>query len=304
MNFKKLFLGYKNLMDWDDLKYFLSVVRLGTLTKAAQALHTTPATVARRVAGLEAKVKARLFDRKYTGYEVTDVGRGVLAKAEDIEAAVASFERAALGRDTGQAGKVKLTATEDIATIVIGPQLGAFIRKYPQIQLEISSTREVLSLTRGEAEIALRTVRPPRGNLMIRQAGWWNLALYAAKTYAIPRNLRAPLNDLSDLDIITWTTESSHLRGGPWFDEHARNARVALTANARQVHYAACKAGFGVAILPCALADKDPELVRLLGPERVISAKLWLLARRDVSRLPRVRAVMNFLIDIAPRAHI
>jgi DNA-binding transcriptional LysR family regulator len=290
-------------MEWDDLKYFLAVARLGTLTKAAQALRTTPATVARRIAQLEARLDARLFDRTYRGYGPTEVGKTLLVKSEEVEDAVYSMELAARGQDARAAGTVRVTTTEDIATLVIGPQLGAFARRLPEIQLEIVSTRDVLNLARSEADIAMRTVRPARGGLIIRQAGWWNLGLYATKSYAQKHNLRSPATDLSGVNLVTWTKEFAHLRGGPWFSEHARSAKVALTANSRRVHYAACKAGLGVAILPSLLADGDPELICLLPPERVISAKLWLVVRRDVSRVPRVRAVMDFFAEMGPKGN-
>jgi len=288
-------------MEWDDLKHFLAVARLGTLTKAAQGLQTTPATVSRRVAQLEGRLRAHLFDRKYTGYRLTEAGTRLLAKAKEVEDTVISMERELLGQDAQHAGKVRLTTTEDIATLMIGPHLGAFAQRFPDIQLEIVSTREVLSLARREAEIALRTVRPTQGGLVIRQAGWWNLGLYAAKSYCQRHGLRPPVSDLAGADIINWTDEFAHLRGGPWFAEHARNGKVSLTATSRRVHHAACKAGLGVAILPCLLADDDQDLIRLLPPERVISAKLWLVVHRDLSRVARVRAVMGFLAEIGPR---
>jgi DNA-binding transcriptional LysR family regulator len=288
-------------MEWDDLKYFLAVARLGTLTKAGQTLRTTPATVARRIAQLESALGTRLFDKKYTGYLLTEGGRTLLAKAEEVEDSILSMEREALGRDARSSGKVRLTTTEDIATMVLAPRFDEFVRRFPEIQLEISSTREVLSLARGQADIAMRTVRPARGRLVIRQAGWWELGLYAAKSYVHSHNLRPPLSDLSEVDIITWTKEFAHFRGGPWFGEHARNCKVALAASSRRIHLAACKAGLGVAILPCLLAADDPDLICLLPPERVISTKLWLVVHRDLSRIPRVRSVMNFLAEIGPK---
>jgi DNA-binding transcriptional LysR family regulator len=288
-------------MEWDDLKHFVLVARLGTLTKAAHALRTTAATVARRISRLEAKLVARLFERTYAGYHLTPVGKRLLTKAEEVEESILAIEREALGQDVRPAGRVRLTTTEDIATLAIGPHLDAFARQFPEIQLEILSSREVLSLARGEADIALRTVRPARGGLVIRQAGWWNLALYAAKSYARQHGLRPPMSDLSGVEIITWTPDLAHFRGGPWFSEHARNARVAFAASSRRVHHAACKAGMGVAILPSLLADQDEDLIRLLPPERVISTKLWLLVHRDLSRIPRVRSVMNFLAEIGPK---
>jgi DNA-binding transcriptional LysR family regulator len=288
-------------MEWDDLKHFLAVARLGTLTRAAHALQTTPATVARRVANLETSWNSQLFTRKYTGYTLTEAGKALLARTEEVEGAISAMRREALRSAAHAAGQVRVTTTEDIATLVLSPRLVEFARRFPQVQLEILATREVVSLARGDADIALRTVRPARGGLVIRQAGVWNLGLYAAKGYAQAHNLRPGVSDLSGVDIITWTKEHAHLRGGPWLAEHARNANVAFTANARRVHYAACKAGMGVAILPSLLADADDELIRLLPAERVISARLWLLAHRDVVRVPRVRAVMNFLAEIGPR---
>jgi DNA-binding transcriptional LysR family regulator len=211
------------------------------------------------------------------------------------------MEREVRGQDMRPVGKVRLTTTEDIATTVVGPKLSEFAGRFPDIQLEISSSRELLSLARGEADIAMRTVRPARGGLVIRQAGWWDLGLYAAKPYARKHSLRPPVSDLSGIDIVTWTKEHARLRGGPWFDEHAPNCKVALAASSRRMHLAACRAGMGVAILPCVLADDDQSLIRLLPPERVISTKLWLVVHRDVSRIPRVRSVMNFLAGIGPR---
>ena len=120
----------------------------------------------------------------------------------------------------------------------------------------------------------------------------WKCALYAAKSYAAAHELKPGLRNFSNVDIITWTEEFAHFRGGPWFAEHARNATVALQANSRRIHYGACKAGLGLAILPCLSADRDPDLVRLLPPEQVFVAELYLVTHRDLARTARVRAVI------------
>ena len=288
-------------MEWDDVKYFLAVARLGTVSKAALALRTTPSTVARRIAQLEARLGARLCDRKHTGYSLTESGRTLLVRAEEVEDAVLSMEREVQGRDMRAAGTVRVTTTEDIATAVLAPRLNEFAGRFPEIRLEVIASRDVLSLARGEADIAVRTIRPARGGLVIRQAGWWELGLYASKAYAERHDLKPPLSDLSGADIITWTADHAHLRGGPWFKEHARTNRVSFAASSRRMHLAACKAGLGLAILPSVLADDEQSLIRLLPPERVISAKLWVVVHRDLSRIPRVQAVVKFLCEVGPR---
>lgn len=290
-------------MEWDDLKYLLAVARAGNLTGAAPRLRVSVATVSRRLGALERRLGARLFDRKASGYTLTEAGEAIRERAEQIEQTILSVERQVLGRDLSPVGKVTITTADDIAAFVIAPRLAEFERRFPGISLDIIASFDVANLARREADVALRTVRPAQGNFVLRQAGWWNLALYASKTYVRTHGLQPGLPDPAKTAIITWTDAYAHLNGGPWLAQHARGAPVALAANSRIIQQAACRAGIGVAILPCVAADRDPDLVRLLPPERVVSVKLWLVAHRDLIRTARVRAVMSFLAEIGPERH-
>jgi DNA-binding transcriptional LysR family regulator len=284
-------------MEWDDLKHFLAVARAGSLADAARSLKTSSPTVGRRIAALETRLGVRLFDRNRTGYALTESGEAIRARAEEVEDAVFRVERQVLGRDRRPAGKVRLATVNEIAAHLVAPQLGEFRRCYPEIVLEVVVGLDLANLTRREADVALRTVRPERGNLTIRHAGWWRSGLYAAKSYAKAHGLKPGLSDFANLDVITWTEECSHLPGGPWFAEHARGSNVALEANSRHIHYSACKAGLGLAILPCLAADRDPALVRLLPPEQVFTADLYILVHKELTSTARVRAVIDFLCE-------
>ena len=287
-------------MEWDDFKYFLAVARSGSLTGAARTLKTSAATVGRRIMTLESRLGARLFDRGQTGYALTESGEAIRLKAEEVEEAVLSLEREAFGRDLRASGKVRVATAEDIASVIVAPRLTEFRRLHPGIVLEMVSSWDVVNLTRREADVAIRTVRPMQGDFVIRQTGVWNCAVYVSKPYARAHKLAADMNEMPGIDVISWT-EEHRFRGGDWFDKHAQNAPVVLAANSRHIQYAACKAGLGAAILPCLAADRDPDLVRLLPPERVRSVPLWLVAHRDLLRTARVRAVMDFLAEIAPK---
>jgi DNA-binding transcriptional LysR family regulator len=289
-------------MEWDDLKHFLAVAHTGNLTGAARNLKTSASTVARRVASLESKIGARLFDRKQTGYTLTESGEAIQLKAEEVEEAILALQREALGRDSEITGKVRVAASDDIAAHVIAPNLPTFHRAHPEISLEIVAQMDLANLTRREADVALRGVRPTHGDFVVRQVGIWDFGLYAAKTYAKAHRLKPGQNDLSGIDIITWTEEYAHLRGGPWFAKHARGARISVASNSRRVHHEACKAGLGVAILPCALANREPNLICLLPSERVLSVELWLVVHRDLTRTARVRVVMDFLAQAAVKS--
>lgn len=281
-------------MEWDDLRYFLAVARAGSLVDAARQLRTSPPTVGRRVAALEAKLGARLFDRKQTGYALTESGSAIYKKAEEVEEAVSSVEREALGRDLHASGRVRLATSDELAANLIAPHLSEFRRCHPHVVLEVVARYDLANLSRREADVALRSARPEQHNLMIRRAGWWKGGLYAAKSYAAAHDLKPGLRDFSNLGIITWTEEFAHFRGGPWFAQHAPDATVVLQANSRRIHYSACKAGMGIAILPCLTADRDPDLICLLPPEQVFVAELYLVTHRDLARTARVRAVIDF----------
>jgi DNA-binding transcriptional LysR family regulator len=288
-------------MEWDDFKDFLAVARGGSLTAAAQTLKTSPATVGRRIAALERSLGARLFDRHQTGYVLTESGEAIRHKAEQIEEAVLAVEREAHGRDLRVTGRVRVATAEDIAAFIIAPKLAELRQSYPGIVLEIVASWDVANLTRREADIAIRTVRPTHGDYVIQQVGVWKCALFASKDYAKRNKLKADLGDLRSLDVISWTEESS-FRGGEFFAQKARGASISIAASSRHIQYAACKAGLGLAVLPCVAASRDADLVQLLPPERVRCVPIWLVVHRDLANTARVRAVMNYLVTIMPKS--
>jgi DNA-binding transcriptional LysR family regulator len=284
-------------MEWDDLKHFLAVSRTGSLTEAARGLKTSAATVGRRIVALENRLHTRLFDRKTTGYALTEAGKIICIKAEEIERAILAIERTSVGHDLRPTGTVRVASAEDMAAAFIAPNLAQFQRTYPDIAVELTTQMGLVNLVRREADISLRQSRPHEGNLVIRRVGSWPLGLYAAKSYVADRGLKQGRIALAEVGIITWTEEWAHLLGGPWFAQHATESTVVLKANSRRVHQAACKAGLGVAILPSILAGTDPDLICLLPPEKVVILDVWLVVHEDLVRAARVRAVMEFLCD-------
>jgi DNA-binding transcriptional LysR family regulator len=285
------------MMQWDDLKFFLAVARVGSLADAARDLRSSPATVGRRISALETELGVRLFNRDQSGYSLTPNGQQILSRAEAVESSVLDVERSIVGRDKQPVGVVRLATAVEIAAILLTPHLSEFHRCYPGIVLDVTGELDVANLIRREADIGLRTVPPQEGDLIVRRAGWWKCGLYSAKSYAELHNLKRGLKDLANLDVITWSEEHSGRRAAQWFAEHAQSANVVLRANARRIHYTACKAGLGIAILPCVLADPDPDLVQLLPAEQVFTADLYIVVHRDLTTMARVRAVVDFFCE-------
>ena len=288
-------------MEWDNLKHFLAVARSGSLTEAARALKASAATVGRHIDALETRLGARLFEHRSTGYVLTEIGRSILVRAEEAEAAVLAVERKVQGTDLRLSGTVRIATTEDIATMVVIPALPVFRAQHPGIALEIIARIDLSSLTRRDADVALRTVRPEKGDLLVRRIGVVDLAVYASRGYTGAKGLAPGPVDFSRVEIITWVEELATLRGGGWLAERAQDSAVALRVNTTRLLFDACRAGLGLAILPCFGADADPELVCLMPPEQVLSVDAWVVLHRDLAHTARVRAAADFLASLGPR---
>jgi len=288
-------------MDWDDLRHFLAVARSGSLTEAARELKASAATIGRHIDVLESRLHARLFEHRSTGYVLTDTGRALLSRAIEVETAVLSVEREAASSDTSLSGKVRVASTEDMGSMVIVPNIRPLMQRYPNIAIELVGGLSVVNLARRDADIALRSVRPESGDLLMRRIGGIDLAVYSSRKYAEVRGLRPGAVDFATVETITWIEEMAGLRGGAWLAEHARESRVTLQVNSSRLLYAACAAGLGLAILPCFGGDLDPSLVCLVPPEEVQTFDLWLVVHRDIASMPRVRVVMDHLAAIGPK---
>ena len=288
-------------MEWDDLKHFLAVARSGSLTEAARGLKASAATVGRHIESLEKRLDARLFEHRSTGYVLTSIGQSILEKAESVEAAVLAVEREAQGNDFRLSGTVRIATTEDLGAMVITPALPDFRARHPGVDVEIVARIDLSNLTRRDADLALRTVRPERGDLLVRRIGAVDLAVYASRTYAAARSLTIESFAFEKVEIVTWVEELSTFRGGAWLSEHAARSPVALRVNTTRLLFDACRAGLGAAVLPCFGADADPDLVCLLPPQPGLSFDTGIVMHRDLAQTARVRAVADFLASLGPR---
>jgi DNA-binding transcriptional LysR family regulator len=224
-----------------------------------------------------------------------------MVRAEEAEAAVLAVEREVQGVDRRLSGKVRIATTEDLAAMVVAPAVLEFRERNPGIELEIVGRTDLSNLTRRDADVALRTVRPEKGDLLVRRIGAVDLALYASRNYAESRRVGPGDFDFARVEILTWVEEMATLRGGPWLAERAEHSSVALRVNTTRLLFDACRAGLGVAILPCFGADRDPDLVCLMPPQEVLSIDAWVVMHRDLSQTARVRAAAEFLASLGPR---
>lgn len=288
-------------MDWNDLRYFLAVARSGSLTQASESLRVSQSTVGRRIAELEASIGTTLFQHHQTGYFLTDEGRGVLRHAELVEDSIMALERGATGLDKTPAGTVRLATSENLATHLIIPAMPAFQERYPGIRLEIVTSTVTAELGRREADIALRVVRPTRGNLTIRRVGHMTYSVYGSRDY-VERHPVVEGEPLGGRHFIAWDDGHAHMPAAAWFAREHPGCKIALVTSSLPAQIAAVRAGLGLAVIPDFLTVND-DFVRVIPSDRMFSAEVWLVTHADLVASARVRAVSDFLADQVVKAN-
>ena len=143
-------------LNWDDLRSFLAVIERGSISGAAKFLNVNHSTVLRRLASLEKRVSARLFDRLPRGYELTAQGEELCFRLQGVSEQIDSAQRSLSGRDLEVAGAIRITTTDTLTHRLLMPYLTEFRALNPEILIEIVINNTFLNLTRREADIAVR----------------------------------------------------------------------------------------------------------------------------------------------------
>lgn len=276
-------------MDWDDLRTFLAVARHGTLSAAARKLGVTQPTMGRRLAAMEARTGARLLQRLPDGYALTPLGESVLGNAERAEAEVLAAERVITGKDVALEGVVRLTTVDTLAARIVAPALADLQLQHPGIIVELVPDTRSLSLSKREADIALRLSRFEGHEVSARRVGSLAMGLYASPAY-FDRMARG------DVRLITALEDQAHLPEFKWLREEFPDAEVGFRSNSREVQVHATIAGAGIAALARYRADIEPDLVRLNVAEADLARDIWLGVHVDMRHMPRVRAVTDAVI--------
>jgi DNA-binding transcriptional LysR family regulator len=282
-------------MDWNDVRYFLALARLGSVRAAGKSLGTSHSTVVRRIETFESQLATRLFDRNRDGYTLTEAGRQMLPSAERIEREISALERGMVGQDERLEGVVALTFTDIHITRILMPALTALCTQYPGIELSINVDSRALDLSKREADIAIRglvqSTQPPEHLLGINVAPI-TLASYVAIEHE--HRLDPERNDTNPR----------------WLSFDNRKVHEELIARSHYPHVPAwgsfssmelliqaAHEGLGLAMLPTYAGDSDPGLRRLTHPDLHHVANLWLLCHPDLRENARLKVVRSALIE-------
>jgi len=284
-------------LNWDDIRVFLAVARAGRLQAAGRLLALDHSTVARRMGSLEAAIGARLIDRSPRGIVLTHAGDVLRDHAERIEIEMIGAS-AAVGADTGTvAGSVRLATPEAFGTYLVAPNVHLLHARHPTIELELAPESRSVSLSRREADIAIGLTRPPRGRLVARRLIDYRLGLYAARDYLDQHAAIDTVEAVKAHPLVWYIDELIDIPELRYFDQIVSDAPTVFRSSSIAAQQAAVANGLGLGVLHVFAAEQDSRLQRVL-PELEVTRSYWLLMHADQQRLPRIRAVVDFLDDV------
>jgi DNA-binding transcriptional LysR family regulator len=288
-------------LDWDQVRVFLAVARAGQLAGAAARLGLDVSTVSRRLDRLEGELGVHLFDRTRDGTVATAAAEAMLPAAEDMERGLAQFAAAVDAIETTAEGVVRVTAPPGVADNFIAPLLARFHAKYPRVVVELDASIGYADLTRREADLALRAMRPKSGDL---------IAVRLVQTRSVPMTSPEYAEELgrvkrwTDARWIFWATDLMHIPTGRWLAEHVGAGVVPVL---RTSHFGSqlAAAGAGVGVM---LASEPFRHVRRLVPVGYAKAlqgswdalpveDLWLVGHRALRTVPRIAALWDFIAE-------
>ncbi len=275
-----------------DLQAVLALQRGGNLAQAGERLGVDASTVFRSVQRIERGLGQVLFERSRTGYRATELGQSLLEHAEHLETALEAARSAVASRPEQVAGTVRITTTDTILHGLVAPALKLLCPSHPRLDFELHTGNELASLTKRDADIAVRATKRPPQHLVGRHVGPIRMALFAAKKGAVKRYADvqagkaqwvAPDEALPDHPSVAWRKR--------WFAK----AEPRYCVNSILTVMELVALGLGVGMLPVFLTRGRTDLLQLTEVIDECQTELWLLTHPESRHLRRVSTVFGHL---------
>ncbi|BAW23220.1 MULTISPECIES: LysR family transcriptional regulator [Pseudomonas] len=275
------------MFDWEDLRHFSAFTSAGSLSAAAKALGVDHATVARRIASLEASLKLKLVDRRPRAYVLTDEGRRVAELAEQMTLSSFALEHFASAGQQAVEGEVVLSAPPALLGSIVARRLGELYQRYPRLRLKLVGSKSKASLARREADISITLARPTEPTLVASLLGHLDYRLYASPGYLASAAARR---------YIGYDESQANSPQQQWLNRQAGQQPFALHSNDLRIQAQACAGGIGIGIacLPAFMAQEH-GLKDAGSAEQTMSIEIWQAVHEDVRATPRIKAVTDFL---------
>jgi DNA-binding transcriptional LysR family regulator len=280
-------------VSWEDAQTFLAVVESGSFSAAGKMLNLGQPTISRRIKSLEQRLSEQLFVRGKHGAERTTAADRLIPAAEQMAKWATEFDHAMRSGESQIAGLVKIAAPPGIAVENLGPFAAQFRQQIPEIRLEILSSIDHVDLTRGAADIAIRTHKPTEPELIALHEFQSQPAVYGAPSYV--SRLQMPCS-WEDLDWVTWAGRYQNVTPRPMLEKLIPQFQPILASDDYLVQKAAVKAGLGVMICSRPASSEAKAFVAVDLGVVLPKSFFYIVCARSMQHVPRVKRVAEAMV--------
>lgn len=270
-----------------------TIAAQGSVARATTLLGMSHATLLRRLDQIETRVQTPLFERVRGRYTLTAAGHEIDQAARAIEPIAIAAETRARGQDPRPSGVVRLNTASIIATHLLPDVLAQFGTAFPEVRIELSTSREHINLRRRDADVALRIADVVPDWLVGRELGQLHFKVYAR------RNARAatPLRDIQELSRqrrwIAFERDAFDQKFDRWLTSEVDDAHVALRVDNFTHAAAMVRAGLGIALLPTFVESSLAGVQPLSARIEALDTPLWLATHPELRNASRIQVVMR-----------
>ncbi len=249
----------------------LAVARHGSVAKACVALGMTHSTLLRKLDSIESRLAAKLFERIRGRYTLTQAGHEIEQAAAAFESLAVAAETRVRGQDMRPSGDVRVAAASIVIEHLLPGVLAQFRSAFPEVTVELVASREHVSLSRREADVAIRVADQVPEWLIGRK-----LADLQFRIYGLSQGReKLPLVKLDELTRqrrwIGFERDARELKFDRWLATNVPESSVLLRVNGFGHALKMVQSGLGIAMLPMFLGEPAPELQALTEPIKVVA---------------------------------
>ena len=283
----------RSRLDWGDFQIIMTVAQIGQLSKAAEALAISHVTLLRKMSSIESRLKARLFDRIRGHYTPTSAGDELIQAAQAMAPLARQAEMKVLGQDLRPSGHVRITAAGIVVSHLLPPVLKQFATSFPDVTLEFLTSRNHLSLSRREADVALRVSDTVPDWLVGRKLADLDFKIYGLRSKGVKPRLQSIEVLAQQKRWVAFESDARDLKFDRWLQDTVPDTSVLLRVDSFEHALAMLRGGLGMALLPAFLEPTCPELMPLTQAIPELRTPLWLITHKELRNTMRIKVVMQ-----------
>jgi len=288
-------------MDINALKAFLAVAETASFSVAAEQLHLTQPAVSKRVAALEEELNTRLFDRISRKISLTEAGRQLLPRAQQMIYELEDIRRSISNLNGEVGGKLTMGTSHHIGLRRLPPSLKRYSRRFPGVQLDIrfmDSETACSAVLQGDLELAIVTLPTESISNLSTQSIWHDPLLFVVSTeHPLASRRQVSLTDLIKYQAVlvakgTYTQRILERALQPL----GLSLKIGMATNYFETLKMMVSIGLGWSLLPETMTH-DPELKVLDIPELRLSRTLGAVTHANRSLSNAAQAMVDACLE-------